>query len=89
MECAFWMGGDGWDFCDVDASFNLIYFFLGTQTILVLAFTFGGMGLYNFLDVLGFDILQLYAKALGPLEFLTLCVEASKFLFWNPLGLVE
>jgi hypothetical protein len=57
---------DGWDFCDLDASFILIYFCLGTQTILSLDFCFEGMGLYCFLDRFGFDFLQLYAKALGP-----------------------
>ena len=80
---------DGWDFCDVDASFDLIYFCLGTQTILFLDFSFGGMGLYRFLDVFGFDFLKLYSKALRPLEFLTLCVDASKFLFLNPMGWME
>lgn len=49
---------DDWDFCDVDASFGLISFFLGTQTILYLYFSFEGMVLYWFLDVLGFGLLK-------------------------------
>jgi len=44
------MGVDGWDFLEVDASFNLISCCLGTHTILVLDFACGGMGLDNFLD---------------------------------------
>jgi len=44
------MGVNGWDFLEVDASFNLISCCLGTHTILVLGFSCGGMGLDNFLD---------------------------------------
>jgi len=47
-----------WDFWDVDASFDLISFCLGTQTILVLDFSFGGMSLYSLLDWFCFNWLM-------------------------------
>jgi len=57
------MEEDGWDFCDVDASFDLLSFCLGTQTILVLAFSFEGMVLGSLLDVFGFYFLHCCSKA--------------------------
>jgi len=42
----------------VDASFDLTSFCLGTQTILVLTFSFEGMGLDRFLDGIFFDSLH-------------------------------
>jgi len=40
---------------DEDASFDLLAICLGTQTIFLLGFAFGGMGLHSFLyDVISF-----------------------------------
>jgi len=47
---------------DEDASFDLLAIFLGTQTILLLGFAFGGKGFDGYLDELCFDVNPLCPK---------------------------